>query len=219
MYDSVFIITSTIMAEEIVTAVPNKQRYEQTIETIKSIRKYAPNSFIMLVENSLFYFYSQELVDAVDSYVNVSNHPDSIRINLNRKKGIGDTYMVVEGLSVLKKYNIKAKRIFKVCGRYWLTEKFNLQEHISAGEKYLFKRQEPSEYTATPVLSTRLWSMSFNKIDETTQLLFKVVKTMNEEGVDLEPAMFKNIPEENYVLTDWLGLSGYLAIWNKYWEE
>lgn len=219
MYDSVFIITSTIMAEAVITAVPNKQRYEQTIQTIKSIRKYAPNSFIILVENSLFYFYSQELVDSVDSYVNVSNHPDSIRINLSRKKGIGDTYMVVEGLSVLKKYNIKAKRIFKVCGRYWLTEKFNLQEHISAGEKYLFKRQEPSEYTATPVLSTRLWSMSFNKLDETTQLLFKVVKTMNEEGIDLEPAMFKNIPEQDYQLTDWLGLSGYLAIWNKYWEE
>jgi len=207
------------MAEDIVTAVPNKQRYEQTIETIKSIRKHAPNSFIILVENSLFYFYSQELIDSVDSYVNVSNNPDSIRINLNRKKGIGDAYMVVQGLNVLKKYNIKAKRIFKVCGRYWLTEKFNLQEHISTGERYMFKRQEPSEYTATPVLSTRLWSMSFNKIDDTISILLSVVQTMNQENIDLEPAMFKTIPEQDYQLTDWLGLSGYLAIWNKYWEE
>jgi hypothetical protein len=219
MYDSVFIITSTIMAEAVVTAVPNKQRYEQTIETIKSIRKYAPNSFIILVENSLFYFYSQELIGAVDSYVNVSNNPDSIQINLNRKKGIGDAYMVVQGLNVLKKYNIKAKRIFKVCGRYWLTDKFNLQEHISAGEKYMFKRQEPSEYTATPVLSTRIWSMSFNKINETISMLLSVVETMNRENIDLEPAMFKTIPEQDYQLTEWLGLSGYLAIWNKYWEE
>lgn len=219
MYDAVFIITSTIMAEEVVTAVPNKQRYEQTVETIKSIRKYAPNSFIILVENSLFYFYSQELIDSVDSYVNVSNRRESIQINLSRKKGIGDTYMVIEGLNVLKKYNVKAKRVFKICGRYWLTDKFNLQEHISTGDKYVFKRQEPSEYTDTPALSTRLWSMSFDKIDETISLLYMVAKTMYEKSIDLEPSMFANIPKEKYILSNWLGLTGYLAIWNKYWEE
>ena len=207
------------MAENEVTAVPNKKRYEQTIETIKSIRKYVPNSFIILVENSLFYFYSQELIDSVDSYINVSNHADSIAINKSRRKGIGDIYMVVQGLSTIKKYNITAKRIFKVCGRYWLTEKFNLFEHISAGKKYLFKRQEPSEYTATPVLSTRLWSMSFDRLDEINTMLLQVVHIMNQQNIDLEPAMFKIIPEGDYLLTDWLGLSGYLAIWNKYWEE
>ena len=83
----------------------------------------------------------------------------------------------------------------------------------------MFKRQEPSEYTATPVLSTRIWSMSFNKINETISMLLSVVETMNRENIDLEPAMFKTIPEQDYQLTEWLGLSGYLAIWNKYWEE
>ena len=98
----------------------HKQRLEQTLETIESIRTYMPDTDILLVECSPESDYMVELKNNVDIFVNTYPN-DSIRNCYN--KSIGEATLLIKAFDIIetKQY----RNIFKMTGRYKLTEKFN----------------------------------------------------------------------------------------------
>ena len=98
----------------------HKQRFEQTLETIESIRSYMPDTDILLIECSPESDYMVELKNKVDIFVNTYPN-DNVMDCFN--KSIGEAILLIKAFDLIetKEYT----NIFKMTGRYKLTEKFN----------------------------------------------------------------------------------------------
>jgi hypothetical protein len=106
------------------------ERYEQTKNTIKSIRKKMSNTKIILVECSeltndeLNYFTS-----SVDYFINLYDYKDKDANILENVysiyKGVGERIMILYAFKYLFENNIKYDNFYKLTGRYKLNDNFN----------------------------------------------------------------------------------------------
>ena len=98
----------------------HKQRFEQTLETIESIRTHLPDTNIILAECSPDSEYMKELEKRVDIFINTYPN-DMIRDGYH--KGVCEAQLM---LYVFDRVDLTAyKNIFKMTGRYKLTDKFS----------------------------------------------------------------------------------------------
>lgn len=98
----------------------HKQRFEQTLETIKSIRKYMPNADIMVIECSSSSEYTREISNQVDHYINLEFNE---LVNNGTEKGKGEATLLLHALSFLKD---KYDSVYKITGRYVLQPSFDI---------------------------------------------------------------------------------------------
>ena len=71
-YKFLFIVTSSIVPFKVGSFHSPKERFEQTLDTIKSIREKVPNSIIWITESSSVELpeeYSTKLIEQSDYYV------------------------------------------------------------------------------------------------------------------------------------------------------
>jgi len=116
-----------------------------------------------------------------------------------------------------------ADRIFKLSGRYQVTDKFDIAKFDNANtkDKYVFKKAQPSwinpqDTGVTTLLQTRLWSFTPAMILTAMQLYKDIIETMvrlfNEgKYIDNEHAMSKFIPRDMLVEVETVGLQGNIA--------
>jgi hypothetical protein len=117
----------------------------------------------------------------------------------------------------------KAGRIFKLSGRYQVTDKFDITKFDNANtkDKYVFKKAQPSwinpaDTGVNTLLQTRLWSFTPAMLLNTMQLYKDIIETMVKlfnEGkyIDNEHAMSKFIPRDMLVELETVGLTGNIA--------
>lgn len=202
-----FIITSTINTSS--GEIPINDRFSQTLETISSIRKKVNNSYIILIENSpLDSSLEQTLSVSVDFYLNISNRSFVKYINkvfnVYGQKGVGEAYMIQVGLDHAK--SLDCERIFKISGRYKLSDTFNISEY-QRYSGYVFRIYDGDGYND---LVTRLWSLSPNLIDNCINSLESTIVSIFNDKLTLEQAMYKSFTE-NIEFVDILHVEGYLA--------
>jgi hypothetical protein len=105
-----------------------KERYEQTLESIKSIKKYIPNIEILFCECSDLSEYmniEENIKKEVDYFFNFYSN-DVVKKYVNGKlKGLGEAHILLKGIEELLKIKKKYKNIFKLSGRYYLNHNFN----------------------------------------------------------------------------------------------
>ncbi len=105
-----------------------EDRFKQTLETISSIRKYAPsNSKILLIEGStISEIYKEQIKQVVDIFYDVSQL-DETKTNclISNAKALGDSYLLFKAIEYIKENISNCKNIFKISGRYKLNENFN----------------------------------------------------------------------------------------------
>jgi hypothetical protein len=123
----------------------------------------------------------------------------------------------------MKKVIADADRIFKLSGRYQVTDKFDIAKFSNANtkDKYVFKRAQPSwinpvDTGVNTLLQTRLWSFTPAMLLNTMQLYKDIIETMVKlfnEGkyIDNEHAMSKFIPKDQLVELETVGLQGNIA--------
>lgn len=217
-----------------------QERIKQTLETALSARKYIPGAVIILVDNSKVDVQNDtssefdELIDAVDYYIDNSDDSDIKYFHNNvQNYDIGKNSM--EALGMLKaltfiyndetlKNEIKdADRIFKLSGRYQVTDKFDINKFSNENtkDKYVFKRAQPSwinpaDTGVNTLLQTRLWSFTPNLLVDTMQLYKNIIETMvnlfnNGKYIDNEHAMSKFIPKDKLIEVETVGLVGNIA--------
>jgi hypothetical protein len=217
-----------------------QDRIKQTLETAKSAKKYIPGAVVILVDNSKVDVQNdtsaefEELIDLVDYYIDNSDDADIQYFHNNvQNYDIGKNTM--EALGMMKaltyisnddamKTEIKdADRIFKLSGRYQVTDKFDIAKFSNANtkDKYVFKRAQPSwinpaDTGVTTLLQTRLWSFTPNLLLVTMQLYKNILETMvtlfnQQKYIDNEHAMSKFIPKDQLVELDIVGLQGNIA--------
>jgi len=98
----------------------HQQRFEQTLETIESIRKHLPDTDIILAECSPDSEYMKELEKRVDIFINT--YPNNlIRNGFNKSVCEAQLMLYVFDRIDFSQY----QNIFKMTGRYKLTDKFD----------------------------------------------------------------------------------------------
>ncbi|VVC05042.1 Uncharacterised protein [uncultured archaeon] len=161
-----------------------EQRLEQTIQTLESIKKYAPDSRILLIESSAEQSITKEEAEKLHPLANSL-------LNLHDNEQIQAAYKIADqNWDVAKNYSemlaishaiefatrqqpqhLKdVERVFKLSGRYYLNETFDLSQHISEKECYVFAKRKQSQFPKNVTgglseqLMSRLWSFPASKI-------------------------------------------------------
>jgi hypothetical protein len=210
------------------------------LDTAKSAKKYIPGAVIILVDNSKVDVQNdtsaefEELIDLVDYYIDNSDDEDikyfhnnvanyDIGKNVMEAMGMMKALTYINSDADLMKEIADANRIFKLSGRYQVTDKFDITKFDNANtkDKYVFKKSQPSwinpqDTGVTTLLQTRLWSFTPSLFIATIDLYKNIIETMvrlvNENKyIDNEHAMSKFIPKDRLVELETVGLQGNIA--------
>ena len=216
------------------------ERIQQTLDTAKSAKKYIPGAVIILVDNSKVDVQNdtsaefEELIDLVDYYIDNSDDDDikyfhnnvanyDIGKNVMEAMGMMKALTYINSDADMMKVIADADRIFKLSGRYQVTDKFDITKFDNANtkDKYVFKKAQPSwinpqDTGVTTLLQTRLWSFTPGLFTATIELYKNIIETMvrlvNENKyIDNEHAMSKFIPKDRLVELETVGLQGNIA--------
>ena len=197
-----FIISSAInhFCGDKLSRFSTQERFEQTIETINSIKNAAPNSKICLFEISntkLSDEHIDEIKNSVDLFVELYNNETIIALYdtftkfedlFQYGKSLFEMYGMMQTLHIIEdKFGCEnINRIFKISGRYLLNQEFDINQYdsIFLKDKYIAKcikysNFEPNTnahfhiYQNKGQLVTGLWSFDASLIYETIDLLEK----------------------------------------------
>ena len=210
-----FILTSTINTPH--GLIDPQTRFQQTLESIKSIRDKVPNSIVLLVENSFDLPPDVEkiLADSVDYYIYIGKRRDIIALNRDGVKGGGEAYMLLVAFDFIKSNNVKANRIFKLSGRYQLSYKFDISLYDNMNANYVFKTRDKHEYQKDCFLHTRMWSFGYSILEETIELISKSFGTLFSENITIEESIYKHIDKTKLTEINRIYCEGYIAPWNE----
>lgn len=214
---SIFIITSCLRPA--IGVFSPDERLKQTLETVDSIRKKSPDSFMILSDVSIEPLTEkyEELVSKVDLFLDLSNVDFLSHFTKNGMKSQGECAMMHVVLDYLEHNPDLLKdvdRIFKITGRLQLDDGFDIKEYDGLNGKYVFKKRIPTWmnqpiHGATHVFDTRLWSMCTSLIGVHTQALEKVFPLLGP--IDLEHAYFAVLDKEKVVEFDKVHCRGQVA--------
>jgi hypothetical protein len=216
------------------------ERIQQTLETAKSAKKYIPGAVLILVDNSKVDVQNDdsdefnELIDLVDYYIDNSDDADIQYFHNNvTNYDIGKNAMEALGMMKALTYISNdqdmlkelegAARVFKLSGRYQITDKFDIKNFDNANtkDKYVFKKSQPAWCDpavtgVTTLLQTRLWSFTPAMLLDVLALYKNIIEFMvplynSGKYIDNEHAMSKFIPKDKLVELETVGLQGNIA--------
>lgn len=216
-----FIVTSTINSPH--SSFTPVERFQQTLETLFSIRKRVPTAKIVFVDNSIVPLDENQKVlieQAVDLFVLYENNLFTRHVNKTGfNKGINELFQMEVAFQEMKKRNLIGKRIFKISGRYRLNDAFNSLEYEKEEYfgKYVFKITtwifnygQGDEYR--DFFCTVLWSFCSSLLDEYQDLMFTIFERMiGENSTNLEIAHNMLIPRDKLILIGQYGAEGYIT--------
>jgi dTDP-4-dehydrorhamnose reductase len=192
---NIMIITSAINSTSIFSPF---ERYKQTLESIQSVRKYLPDTTIVLIEvTKIENEWLNNLSQKCDYVIYCIEDEKIQRINNHWNIGFGEYVLIKKVLSHLD----KPDKIYKLSGRYTLNENLTFNYYY---DKYNFLYRESSYQTTFYVMP--------NDIESCINILDKCYELMiNNNNISIEEALLKNINPEKVHLLSKLGCSGYIS--------
>ena len=164
-----FIITSVIYPKQkelsysSTRSVYNpEERAAQTLKTIESIKEKVPGAKIVLVESGLRENLPFDLAKKADQYLYLGNKFLARRACDSKFKSLGEAIML---LYAGKRIKFNAEIFFKISGRYFLDENFNINSWRSDFFRFFYIRED---YISTRLYSfggqmTRVWRLALIK--------------------------------------------------------
>lgn len=185
---NIFVITSAIGAE--LGIYSYEERLSQLLLSIESVRTHSPGSFICLYdisETQIPESDHKKLESLTDRYVSLTDMPYTQNMismpsndpNLTMKKTFGEMYIMLEFLSWLKAQSNKFDRVFKLSGRYQLTESFTKTDYALLKNSTVFSYKR--DWFGDEVYTLRLWSFDFSLLDK----MFDMFMWMNKFNIDM----------------------------------
>jgi hypothetical protein len=162
-YKFLFLVGSALnhFQEEHLSAFKAEERFQQTLDTIQSIKEKVPDAYILVYEGSetpIKQEYKDKFIDQSDLFLEFGNDPymRSLYENLHRDpnkftfvKSMLECRCLELVLHHMKEHNIFSDviRVFKLSGRYKLNEYFNINDYESRflSNKYVMKYYDYEE--------------------------------------------------------------------------
>lgn len=186
-----------------------KQRYEQTIQTLSSIKEKIPNVKIFLIECSEFKEDDEKyLINNCDYYLNLYNNEKLQKNIFGVSKSLGEGTMTIQALNFIISNDIKFNNMFKISGRYFLSKKFDYNKFNN--ENIVVKKIEGNINN----IFTALYKLNEDDIVTFKIFLEKNIENMkNCIGYEILFGMYlKHINYKNVLFIDnYIGLKGYVS--------
>lgn len=208
--NAAFIVTSAICTD--IGIFNLKSRIIQTAGTIKSIKNFAPNSKIILMdgggqsEDNEF----KKIIRYINQNCYIFGKTNlGTPANFGPTKSLYDVYLTKSGLESLIEKNTdnkeKIDRVFRISGRYQISSAFKLKkyEKKEIKDKFVFKEKIKSYIENSGLeycYSSRLWSFPYEKSHDTLKYLENMIVDLtnsikNKNNLDFEHVLYKNIPQ------------------------
>jgi len=194
------------------------ERFQQTLNTISSIRINVPDSFIIMFDNSEFSSAQLNKLNSVlDLFINIQTDPvinDYTNVKTTKAYGeLAQTYAVLNHIKTNMNY-LNIKQFFKISGRYLINETFNYADYNNNFN--IFKRN--ATVTDRKYFYTSLYKisgMNFKNYCETIANMYNYSKTNdNYFNMDWE-VILANQLNYNFIEIPNLGLTQNIAVWNQ----
>jgi hypothetical protein len=211
---TVFTITSVI---NIPSTIPGRSvfdantRFEQTLNTIKSIKKYSPNSKIFLYEISDITKEQEKIIkNEVDSLI-LLNEDEEIRTNRFYYNKSAPECILLHKMWQDPRMN-EFDFIMKMTGRYEITDEFNTVNFTEENfNKVITKKRftNGSDYW----FGTQLFCFGKNLLPRMishTLNCFNFLINLNGY-TDIEHIIFSGLNENQIIEVDTIGCKGYIA--------
>jgi hypothetical protein len=192
----------------------NQTRFEQVKKTIETVRTKIPNTKIILIECSPLSLEEETYFKTnTDIFINLYDNIDD-RLNIySPSKALGEGTMTKAAFQYLFENNILYDFIFKITGRYWLNDHFNIQkieniqnrEHTKSIVKFI--DQDPTNGLTSLYQLTYIHSILW--YDYLTISTEKMIECKNYEHIFVD--FINTLPKEEYYAIDRFGVSGTWA--------
>lgn len=202
----------------IVTSAVNgcPQRLAETRETIESIHKACPIASIWVLESS----FERQVLSFPRTVV--KHYSDEFIHNIDRTKDVAYIKNAIElhtTIDILDRIPNAYSHIFKISGRYTLTEHFNLANHPADKATFAAARATgfDHDYVGTAgMLMTRLYSMGYTVIPQVKAALEKTRDFFHEQWnsgkvFDIEHGLYKFLPIDIRHEVDKIGVRGRIG--------
>jgi hypothetical protein len=208
------------------------ERLEQTLASVSSIRQRCPGADVCLIEmagvaipedqiklinEQVDYFFDCTRDPAVIDIYNSTEDWDIVK-NTTEVMCFTNTLNTMMETGVLKEYD----RVFKMSGRYLLTEKFDPEFYKSVSDRIVMLERKRSQFS--PEITggkqfqymSRLWSWPADVTDQVTDAYndgFVAMATRYAEGgyFDIEHMLFAYLPQDLVTEIPRVGLRGLLG--------
>lgn len=181
------------------------ERFKQTQYTIKTIKDNIPNPYIILIECSVLteeqtkFFYNN-----CNHIINLINDNESKKYIYSTSKAAGEGTMTIKALEYILTSNIEYNSFFKISGRYFLNNNFNIKEFIN--EYNVIKQTDNISINTTFYKINKKYIKTFLKFLQNSY--DKMNKCIGYEM--LFKSFIDSINDNKYINT--LGCSGNIAI-------
>lgn len=198
-----FIVTSCIKNIPGRGVFSHEERYQMTFDTFESIRKYAPNSNILLADDSIEPLpsdWTRTLKAKCDVAIHFNDHPVVQMLSKGGAQSLAETVLMIEVLKYLNSKmfpKLEADRYFKITGRGCLEEGFNIDSYKDM-DNFVYKKRVTSWMNPNlSLLDTRLWSVGSKYLPDAITMYEKIFSVINMGlGFDLEHATMACIPQD-----------------------
>lgn len=220
MLDSIFVISNALVCPPNLSIYSVEERYEQTLATIDSIDRHCSNNMKIMFDASSTIPDDKFLKGISEKNVTILYTGQDETINFLSKNGMkspSEAISFMMTLNWIKRNDIKAKRIYKISGRYTLTDSFVLGSDQS--EKIVFT--VPTKTWMTPeriqqtgvdhVYQSRLFHFDYSFLDQFIESLALVIDDCINLGIDIEHGYYKHFHKYNPAELPVIGLRGNLA--------
>lgn len=195
----------------------SETRFKQTLETIESVRRYIPNACIFLIDDSDFekeYIYmSKKLNDICDVFINPLTDTDlHYYTNVNKYKSIAEGYQIMYFLDIFNNLNIKFDRFFKISGRYFINNSFDINKYMT--NTIVFSPDLTKGYT---YYFTCFYMFPYEKFQlyvDAYKILY--INKDNENFIqhEIEFILPMLLKLENITIVNKLGITQRIAVWD-----
>ena len=228
-YDGIFLITSALRTADHLTKYNKEERYNQTIKTIESIKKYGPsNSTMYLIEGSAENPDEDKLKNIESMGVHIFKayeHPDVRNYAMQGAKIFIENLCLYRFFEWFMKNPVKAKRIYKISGRYELNE--NFKPGFEYKDSFVFLKsfdswmpiQNQEFADAKKFYETRLYHMDYSLLNTYVDNLVCMIDASLKYNINVEHSMYKCLNGQNVIELDKIGISGFVSPSGEYKNE
>ena len=208
----IFIITSTLKPK--VGVIDQETRYQQSLETIESIKEKAPDSIIMMLDSSpepVEDYKVANLKSKINYYISLTSHSHAIELGNIGHKSAGECYIMIVAFDVIRNLNLKnIRRIFKITGRSVLNSNSDISYYDDPKliGKFVFKTPVVSWISPTmKLVDTRLWSFSYDMIEDVDKMVREAYEKCMAGKLDLEHVYYNLLDKNKLIGKDVIGLT------------
>jgi hypothetical protein len=191
------------------------ERFNDTFDTIRSIRQYIPNSFIILYDNSHFTNTEyHEIKNVVDCFINIHNDETVNHLTNNSiHKVFGEISHTYKMLEYLDNFytGMQIKNIFKITGRYVIDERFQYAQYDT--DETIFKRNE--DVTDRAYYYTCFYKIGSAQMDFYKEIIEEVYEDIQNNCYEYEEweILLPILLHKRFITVDELGITQKIAVW------